>query len=131
MFVSFPFVDYLEEEVYNVVIKCSSCGIILLATSGLIIIYRLKKTGIKIKVGVNKHTFCNTGVNNYIINYTVDNKTYVSRVSENDCRKKEVEILVSKKYPWVMLDKFQTSGIVIFTLILLIMLGSWSLILYI
>jgi len=130
-FITFPNGDNLPDKIYYPLVKCSSALIVLFAISGLVAIYRLKRTGMKINVKVDKHTFYNMGVNNYRINYTVDNKTYTTRVSENDCRKEEVEILVSKKHPWIVLDKWQTSGTIIFCLILYIIAGIAMFVLHI
>lgn len=117
-FFTFPAGDSMEEDIYNILIKLSSFVILFLASSGIIIIYRLRKTGIKINAKVEKYSFYRRGVNNYHISYNVDGKTYIVRASENDYRiKKEVEILISKKYPWIMLDKFQSSRTVILALI--------------
>lgn len=117
-FLTLPMADYMEENVYYMLVKISQFVILLLATGGISIIYILKKTGLKINAKVKKYSFYSRGVNNYHISYTVDGNTYCVRASENDYKmKKEVEIIVSKRYPWVMIDKLQSSGIVIFTLI--------------
>ena len=130
-FLTVPSGDSMEEDIYSIIIKLSSFIILFLALSGIIIIYRLRKKGIKINAKVEKYSFYSRGVNNYYISYNVDGKTYIVRASENDYRiKKEVEILISKKYPWIMLDKFQSSRIVIFALIGFIVTSLMFIILY-
>ena len=117
-FLTLPMADFMAENVYDMLVKISQFIILLLATGGISIIYILKKTGLRINAKVEKYSFYSRGVNNYKISYNVDGNTYYVRASDNDYRRKEkVEILVLKRYPWIMIDKFQSSGIVIFTLI--------------
>lgn len=117
-FLTLPMADFMAENVYDMLVKISQFIILLLATGGISIIYILKKTGLKINAKVEKHSFYSRGVINYNISYNVDGNTYYVRASENDYKRKEkIEIIVSKRYPWIMIDKLQSSGRVIFTLI--------------